>query len=544
MSLLEDIRSQFAGEIVSDTATVTAASRDASIFSVTPQAVAYPKNVDDLKQLVTYAREHAAEKISLTVRSGGTDMSGGPLNESIIVDVSRYLNTRVEVGNHRATAEPGMSYRDFEKKTLARNLLLPSYPASREICTIGGMVSNNSGGEKSLAFGKTEKYVEELKVVLSDGNEYTFNKLSLRELQAKMAQPDFEGSIYRQIVELIDQHEDLINAAKPNVSKNSAGYNLWNIYSDHAQQFNLAQLFVGAQGTLGIITEITFRLITPAPYSQMLVMFLPNTRELGDIVNVTLKYHPESFESYDDHTLQLALKFFPQMVTQMGTNLIALAFQFLPEMKMFLTGGAPQLVLLAEFTGNDKVEIHRRAVACQSALKQFNLKTHLVKNSAEASKYWTIRRESFNLLRKKVKHKHTAPFIDDVIVRPEQLPQFLPRLNEIMSHYNLTYTIAGHAGDANFHIIPLMDFTDAKERAIIPELSQKVYQLVFEFHGSISGEHNDGLIRSHFLPQMYGEEMYNLFKQVKNIFDPSNIFNPGKKVDSDWTYAEKHIIQE
>ena len=543
MSFLEKLASSIDGEIKTDDAALQAASRDTSIFSITPKAVVYPQSSQDIQILVRFANEHPQEKISLTARSGGTDMSGGPLNESIIVDVS-HLNHVITVAGHKATVEPGTFYRDFEKASLAKNLLLPSYPASREIATVGGMVANNSGGEKSLAFGKTEKYVEELKVILSDGNEYTFGKLSLKELQAKMAQPDFEGDIYRQIVGLLDEHEELINASKPRVSKNSAGYNLWNIYSDHAQQFNLAQLFVGAQGTLGIITEITFRLITPAPYSQMLVMFLPNTQELGKIVNAVLRYRPESFESYDDHTFALALKFFPQMVKQMGTNIISLAFQFLPELRMFLTGGAPQLVLLAEFTGHDKEEILRRTRACDAALKQFNLQTHLVKNSAEASKYWTIRRESFNLLRKKVKHKHTAPFIDDVIVRPDQLPQFLPRLNEIMSHYDLTYTVAGHAGDANFHIIPLMDFTDERQRAIIPELSQKVYQLVFEFHGSISGEHNDGLIRSHFLPQMYGEEMYGLFKQVKTILDPKNIFNPGKKVGSSWAYAEKHIIQE
>ena len=543
MSFLEKLASSIDGEIKTDDAALQAASRDTSIFSITPKAVVYPQSSQDIQILVRFANEHPQEKISLTARSGGTDMSDGPLNESIIVDVS-HLNHVITVAGHKATVEPGTFYRDFEKASLAKNLLLPSYPASREIATVGGMVANNSGGEKSLAFGKTEKYVEELKVILSDGNEYTFGKLSLKELQAKMAQPDFEGDIYRQIVGLLDEHEELINASKPRVSKNSAGYNLWNIYSDHAQQFNLAQLFVGAQGTLGIITEITFRLITPAPYSQMLVMFLPNTQELGKIVNAVLRYRPESFESYDDHTFALALKFFPQMVKQMGTNIISLAFQFLPELRMFLTGGAPQLVLLAEFTGHDKEEILRRTRACDAALKQFNLQTHLVKNSAEASKYWTIRRESFNLLRKKVKHKHTAPFIDDVIVRPDQLPQFLPRLNEIMSHYDLTYTVAGHAGDANFHIIPLMDFTDERQRAIIPELSQKVYQLVFEFHGSISGEHNDGLIRSHFLPQMYGEEMYGLFKQVKTILDPKNIFNPGKKVGSSWAYAEKHIIQE
>lgn len=526
-----------------DTASLTAASHDASLFSVTPQAVAYPKNTEDIQALVQFANQHTNEKVSLTVRSGGTDMSGGPLNESIIVDV-RHLNRVKEVTGHHATVEPGTFYRDFEKQTLAKNLLLPPYPASREICTVGGMVANNAGGEKTLTYGKTEQYVDQLKVVLSDGQAYTFRKLSLPELQAKMALPTFEGDIYRQLVNLIDNHEEIINAARPQVSKNSTGYNLWNVYSHEAKQFDVTQLLTGSQGTLGIITEITFRLITPQPHSQMLVLFLPDTSDLARIIATVLRYHPESFESYDDHTLKLAMQFFPQMARQMGANIFSLAWQFLPEAAVMATSGLPRLMLLAEFTGHDGEEIVRRAKACQAALKQFPIKTRLTRSEAETKKYWSIRRESFNLLRHNIKDKHTAPFIDDLVVRPAVLPEFLPRLTEIMSQYDLTYTIAGHAGDANFHIIPLMDLSKPEQRALIPELAKKVYDLVFEYKGSMSGEHNDGLIRSHFLPQMYGPEVYHLFEEVKKIFDPNNIFNPGKKVGSSWDYALEHMIKE
>jgi FAD/FMN-containing dehydrogenase len=161
----------------------------------------------------------------------------------------------------------------------------------------------------------------------------------------------------------------------------------------------------------------------------------------------------------------------------------------------------------------------------------------------EMKKYWTIRRESFNLLRKHIKGKRTAPFIDDFIIKVEQLPEFLPKLNHILAKYNLNYTIAGHVGDANFHIIPLMDLRDIRSSEIIRNLSEEVYNLVLSYRGSITAEHNDGLIRSSYLKKMYGEKVYKLFEETKKIFDPQNIFNPGKKVNSDLNYAFKHLVK-
>ncbi|MEX1112357.1 MAG: FAD-binding oxidoreductase [Candidatus Andersenbacteria bacterium] len=542
MTLVEELHKIMEGEVDNSDAALTTYSRDASLFSVRPQVVVYPKTVADMQRLIHYVADRPDQNLSLTIRSGGTCMSGGSINESIIVDVNRHLHHIQSVQDFMITTQPGAFYRDFEKKTLEHGLLMPSYPASREICTVGGMVNNNAGGEKTLAYGKTERYVKQLKVLLRDGKEYTLEALNRHELDMKMQQDDLEGDIYRRMYALLEDNFNAIQTAKPHVTKDSTGYHLWNVWD--RRTFDLSKLFVGSQGTLGITSEITFRLIHPKPHSTMLVIFLRDISALAQIVKTVLRYTPESFESYDDHTLSIALKYFPQMLKQMGGNVFTLGLRFLPELKLLVTGGLPKLILLAEFTGPSKDEVQRRAHAARAALQSFDIKTRVTKNAAEAKKYWVIRHESFNLLRNKVKDKHTAPFIDDLTVRAAQLPQFLPRLDEILSRYDITYTVAGHIGDANFHIIPLMDLTDPKQRDIIPKLAKEVYDLVFEFHGSMSGEHNDGLIRSPFLKQMYGEQIYELFAETKRIFDPDNMFNPNKKIGTTLEYAMEHLARD
>ena len=514
----DQIKKFLKGEVLNDKETLKQYSHDASLFEVKPDMIVFPKDIDDIKNLVLFAGENTASHVSLTARSGGTDMTGGPLNNSIIIDFTKHFNHIKEVKDGHAVAEPGVFYRDFEKETLKRNLLMPSYPASRSICAIGGMVANNSGGEKTLSYGKTEKYVAELKVILKDGKEYTIKPLTKTELDEKISQDDFEGKIYRDLYALIEDNSSAIKLAKPNVSKNSSGYALWNVWN--GEIFDLTKLFVGSQGTLGIITEIKFKLIKPKKYSKLLVIFLKDFKLLAQVVGRVLRQSPESFESFDDHALRLGIRYL----------FFRFAFQFLPELWMVLTSGLPKLVLLAEFTGDSPEEVVEKVLKAQSELKDLNLKTRITKNISDAEKYWTVRRESFNLLRTKIKGKKTAPFIDDIIVRPETLPEFLPRLEEVRGQYKIIYTIAGHVGDGNFHIIPLMNFDDPQTKVIISELSDRVYKLVFQFHGSMTAEHNDGLIRTPYLKEMFGDHVYEIFVKVKNIFDPDNIFNPGKKV--------------
>lgn len=541
MSIKDDLKNLILGEILDDEPSLKTFSTDASAFSIKPQAIIFPHGTKDIQQLVKYATER---QVSLTARAAGTDMSGGAINDSMILEMTNYFNKIIEIGQDYAVVEPGVYYRDLEKATLEKNLLLPCYPASRELCTVGGMAANNSAGEKTLQLGQTKDYVLELKAVLSDGNEYLIKPLNETELKKKSAQKDFEGKLYKQIYDLIEENYDLIQKARPATHKNSTGYLLWDVWDK--KTFDLSKLLVGSQGTLGIITQIKFRLIKPKPHSRMLVIFLKDISNLAAIINKILEFKPESFESYDDQTLKIATKFLPEILKVFKpTSLISLLFSFLPEMIMSITGGFPKLVMIAEFTADTEKKATDKCLKAQTAIKQFNLKTRVTASEDEAKKYWTLRRESFNLLRHHSENMRTAPIIDDIIVRPENLPEFLPKLQTILNDYKnlMIYTIAGHIGEGNFHIIPLMNFSDEKIREIIPELMNRVYDLVIKYHGSISAEHNDGLVRGPFLEKMYGEDIYQLFKKVKEIFDPNDIFNPHKKIDATLKYSMNHLAK-
>lgn len=537
-----EIPSSFKGDIRQDAEILEKFSEDTSIFKIKPSLVVQPKDVYDLNTLIHYVHTRRGE-ISLTARSAGTDMSGGPLTDSIVVDMTKYFNQVHMVNTEFAVTQPGVYYRDFEKETLKQGVILPSYTASKELNTVGGMVANNSAGEKSLTYGKTERYVRELKVVLQDGVEYSFKKLHRDELERKKQQQNYEGEIYRRVEQLIRDSKDAIKNAKPIVSKNSAGYGIWNVWNEEHDTFDLTQLFVGSQGTLGIISEITFSLVKPKPASRMLVLFLraKHFSQLGEIVNAVLTHKPESFESYDDKTFNVMLRVFPKLFWRLGGNPFTLLRDFWPEIKLVFQGGIPKLVLMAEFAADTDEEARTMATNAEKSLRFFGLATHITATQSEANKFWTIRRESFKLLRENVADKHTAPFIDDFVVKPEYLPEFLPRLYDILDEYKLLYTVAGHVGDGNFHIIPLMDFTRPDFVKIVNELSDRVYTLVGEYHGSITGEHNDGLIRTPYLHKMFDSEMLSVFQEIKEIFDPHRIFNPHKKVDPKIEYLHTAI---
>lgn len=546
-SLVAEITKIFSGDIDASDVAREKYSRDMSIFAVRPELVVFPKNVNDIAQLVRFVAksrtsggEHAT--LSLSARSGGTDMTGGSLTESIVVDCARYLNRFIEMGDDSALVEPGMYYRDLDAETKKRGLILPSYPASREICTVGGMAANNSGGEKNLMYGKTERYVRSIEMVLDDGSIETFRPLTLTELEAKKNETTRAGEIYRGMYELLRKNTELIRKAKPNVSKNSSGYFLWNVVDEKNGTFDLTKMIVGAQGTLGIMTKLSFGLVHPKPHRRAVTVFLNDLSFLGDLVNHVLSHEPESFESYDDHTFSLAMRFFPKIVKRLKGSIFTLGLSFLPEFWRVATGGIPKLILLIEFSADTEEAAARRAYEAATDINtSFRVNARVLASEAEAEKYWVIRRESFALLRQNVRGLHASPFIDDFVVRPEYLPEFMPKLNTILEKYHLIYTVAGHVGDGNFHIIPLMDLSLPESKEVIRTLSKEVYELVFSYHGVITGEHNDGIIRTPYLSQEFGAEVYRMFEETKKIFDPKNIFNPGKKVGGTLEYAMTHI---
>ncbi len=537
MALIDDIKKVIAGEVDDSRGVREAMSRDASLYKVTPELVVYPKNAQDISalvRLVKQKKEHdSASHISLTPRAAGTDMSGGPLTDSIVVSTTEHLNKLREVGADYAIVEPGMFFRDFDRETKKRGLELPSYTASREINTLGGMVGNDSGGEKNLKYGKTARYVESLDVVLGDGEVHTLKNLMGEELRAKLIENTYEGELYRRMSKLLADpaNATTVKASTPIVTKNSSGYPLWEV-GDGLSSLNLCRLMVGAQGTLGIVTNIRFKLVRPKPYAAMTVLFLDKLSDLGVIVPEVLAHDPDSFESYDDHTFGLAARYFPEFAAQMKSSMFKVGISFLPELFMLVTGGIPKLILMVEFRADTQDEALSRARMLLVDLKKKrpNVRIRVAESEEKAKKYWTIRRESFNLLRKKVRGKRTAPFIDDFVVPPSALSDFLPKLEKLLEGHDLIYTVAGHVGDGNFHIIPLIDPARPDAASLIDMLSHSVYDLVLSYKGSISGEHNDGIVRTQYVGKMFGAPMQDLFRQVKEIFDPLDIFNPGKKV--------------
>ncbi|MCR4275785.1 MAG: FAD-binding oxidoreductase [Candidatus Parcubacteria bacterium] len=560
------------GEVSDDAETLTKLSRDTSLFMRMPELVVYPEDAADVSAVVKEigrARGAGAD-VSLAARSAGTDMSGGPLTTGVVVSFLKHMNHMGDVTSNLAVqppsksgenlarlnlakevegyaeTEPGVFYRDFEKATMASGLMLPSYPASREIAAMGGIVANNSGGERTLKYGKTEKYVEELEVVLSDGSQTSVKALTPAELEEKKNLQTLEGNIYREMDALLAENTNLIEQHRPKVSKNSAGYALWSIRDAKTNSFNLAKLICGSQGTLALWTKAKIGLVKPKGHRAMLVIFLKNLDILPEIVNRVLPQNPESFESYDDHTFTLAVKFMPQMLAQMGLVKAArLGISFIPEAALVATGGVPKLILMAEFAEDTILAADAKALKAKEALAGLDVQTKIEKDEKESEKYWIVRRESFNLLRKNLHGLQSSPFIDDFVVPPSSYPTFLPKLNALLDEYksNMIYTVAGHIGDGNIHIIPLMDLTKEENRQVILDLAPKVYKMVVEAGGSITGEHNDGIVRTPYLPMQFGRDMITLFEKTKKIFDPQNIFNPGKKVGGTFDDIKRDLIR-
>jgi len=538
----------FTGELDDSTEAREFYSHDASMFEIVPEVIAKPKTADDVARLVKFVSDNKKQnpELSITARSAGTDMSGAAINDSIIVDFNAHLTKLIALDKTSATTQPGMFYRDLDVETIKLDAMLPSFPASRDLCTVGGMVNNNSGGEKSLEYGKTDNYVPELKFVFADGIERVVKPLTKAQLAAKMGQGDFEGRVYRELYELIEANYDKIQAAKPHVSKDSTGYHLWNVWNRETEIFDLSKAIIGAQGTLGLVTEATFRLVERPKHSGLLVLFLRDIGNLGELINTVMAHKPATFEGFDDATLLLSMKFMPSFLQFLGpVKFIKLLFSLIPDAFQLLRG-FPKLVLMVEFTGNSEEEVREKVRALHHELLPYKARYEIngfeeTPTEGSSEKFWIMRRRSFQLLRSKVKDKHTAPFIDDFIVNPEHLPEFLPKIRAIIKKYKLFATIAGHMGDGNFHIIPLMKLEDPNDRAKLEPAMKEVNNLVLQYKGSLSGEHNDGLVRGPWLEAQYGKDMVEIFKKTKDIFDPEHIFNPNKKAYATWDYSFSHI---
>lgn len=511
--------------VIEDEATRKKYSVDASIFEVMPKGVVQPDSTDWLQHIVRGAVESArnGEPVTIAARSGGTCMSGGSLTAGIVIDMTHGFTAIGDLDEKSQTiwVGGGTYFRDIEAALDAKGYLFPSYPNSRKICGIGGMVGNNASGELSVRWGATSENVEAIRMILADGNEYEFGPLSTEQLEQKCAQENLEGHIYRSVRAVIEENWDLIWKKRPKVRKNAAGYALYRVWDRDKTVFNLAQLFVGAQGTLGIMTAVQLKVVPRYKNERMVVIEIDSLSKLAEALKVIVAHHPAGVEMYDKHTYELAKEYLPDHA------------------KAAEAADGKEMILFAWFSEPSKDATDHAEAVCQRALARAGYACHTVKDEAERIAHTEIRRDSFQLLKDYAKGSQRAvAFIEDIAVATDHFGEFITALEAILSDYdNMVYTYSGHIGDGSIRLIPLIDMEaeDAVERVF--ELAQRVYDLVFAFGGTMSVDHNDGIIRTPYVERMFGREMVEMFETIKNIFDPFDVFNTGKKVGGTLDYA-------
>lgn len=505
-------------------------STDGGVFELEPTAIVFPKDVNDVQVLVQETdkvHKLGADKVSLTARGNGTDQGGGPINTGLIVDFMRYMNQILEIGDDYVVVQPGCLYGRMQSELKRRGRYLPPYPASVEICTIGGAVANNAAGEKTVKYGATRDYVEAVQVVLSDGTVTWLHAMNDAQLDERKGKSGLEGEIFRQLEQLVNNNQDTINNDHPQTTKESSGYALWRVQENG--HFNPAQVIVGSQGTLCFVTAIRLRTAPlPDPENvQLLVSYYDSLDVAGQAAQKLHELQPSALEIVDENLINLVNKQKPELLEGL-----------LPE------GKVPAIVLLCEFDDENDDEREGKLAKAHAIVNELAYDSSLKSTEQEEQEAWKLRRSAAAVMWTIPGKKKALPIIEDGTVPPHKLTEFITRAYEIFNKYDLEIAIWGHAGDADLHMQPFMDLSKASDRKKLFAMTDEFYGMVKELGGTPAGEHNDSLMRAVYRPVMFTPEIEKLFDQVKHIFDPENMFNPHKKVGVDFNQIKKHLRHE
>jgi len=491
---------------------------DGSILTVTPSLVVYPRNENDVRKTARFTWQLAERGriIPITARGSGTDQAGAALGSGIMLVFPAHMNRIVELDpkNGVVVVEPGLNYGRLQQTLHTHERFLPPFPASYEYSTIGGAVANNAAGEKTLKYGATRGYVKSLRVVLANGEVIETGRLSKRDLNKKLGLNTFEGEIYRALDTLLDENREQLNKLELGVTKNAAGYYLGDIKRADGS-FDLTPLFVGSQGTLGIVTEISME---------------------TELYNPTKDLFLAEFDSLEQaEKAILALRDFPHLpsaIEMVDGQLLELVDRLNPnQLKGIVDKPFAKVALLVEFDDADR----QRKKLVKRAEKIFaDLATrhqHETDPAAQA-RLWKVRHSAASVVAHSEGHIKAVPIIEDGVVPPEKLAELINGVYKLFASAQLQAAVWGHAGDGNLHMQPFLDLSQLGDRQKAFRLLDEYHKLVLSLGGSTSGEHGDGRLRAPYLPQLYGPETYVTFQKIKQIFDPYGTLNPGVKMGS------------
>lgn len=493
-------------------------STDGSVFSVTPSLVVYPRNEQDIRKTTRFTWQLAerGRVIPITARGMGTDQAGAAIGDGIIAVFPAHMHRILELDGKSGDVivEPGINYGKLQQTLHTHGRFLPPYPSSMEYSTIGGAVANNASGEKTVKYGNTRNFVKSLRVVLANGEAIETRRLSKRELSKKMGLASFEGEIYRALDAVFEENKQLIETTKLATTKNSAGYALHEVKHKDGS-FDLTPLFVGSQGTLGVITEITLRTALYNPNTTLIAAFFDDLKVAEEAVHQLRKLPemPSAMEVVDQNLLNFLDEHNPN------------------QLKGIVEKPFHKLIMLIEFDNANQRIQKRLAKKATKILNHLQVTYQLETEEDAKEKLWKIRHSAAAVISHSEGSAKALPIIEDGTVPVAKFQDYIQGVYAMFDKYHLKAAIWGHAGDANLHMQPFLDLSQIGDRQKVFKVMEEYNNMLIGMGGSTSGEHGDGRLRAPYLHHLYGTEAYKVFQKVKAIFDPYGTLNPGVKMN-------------
>lgn len=521
---LQQLAETLEGEFYCDDTMRTLYATDASAYREMPLAVAIPKTKDDIKKLIRFAH---ANKTSLIPRTAGTSLAGQVVGNGIVVDVSKYFTNILELNTAEnwVRVQPGVIRDELNMFLKPHGLFFGPETSTANRAMIGGMVGNNSCGSNSVVYRSTREHLLEVKVLLSDGSETVFKAIDTTTFHEKCAIENFEGKIYRNIRELLGNYDNQVEIRKEfpkkSVERRNTGYAIdvlleTDPFIAGKENFNFCKLIAGSEGTLAFITEIKLNVVKlPPKVTGLLCVHFTSINEALLANLIALKYKPSASELIDHYILECTKENKEQLKNR------------------FFVQGDPGAILVIEFARESKEEVEELAKQTETEMRGANLGYHFpLLFGDDTKKIWSLRKAGLGLLSNLPGDEKAVPVIEDTAVDVNDLPQYIRDFNEILKKHNLYSVHYAHAGSGELHLRPIINLKTEEGNKLFRTIAEEIATLVKKYNGSLSGEHGDGRLRGEFIRQMIGDKNYLLLKQIKKSWDPENIFNPNKIVDT------------
>ncbi len=503
----QDLRGLIEGEVRCDAVTLQLYASDASIYQVQPLGVVLPRGVEDVVATVQYAQENG---IPIHGRGAGTGLAGESLGPGLVIDFSKYMRRTLWIENDSVCVQPGVVHQRLNADLRKDGRQFGPDPANSSVTTMGGVVAIDSGGSHWLKYGSARRHVQRIQAVLADGTVADFEPVPVPSLQQRQESPlaDRMG----RLADLLAEHRGTIERYQPKSLVNRCGYQLAGVLE--RGQLHLPRLLAGSEGTLALFTEITVATQPLPKHRAVLLLFFDRLEQAARASLEIIPLGPSACDLIDRRHLNLARE----------TDA-----RYQP-----IIPSAAEAVLLVEYEGDDAVEVRERMKLTAERMRRrrrLAFESRMAFEAEEVDLFWNLALKVVPTLYRLKGSTRALPFVEDIAVPPGELPAFLTTVQNILKQHQLTASLFGHAGHGQLHIRPFIDLADPDDVGKMDPLAADLYEAVWAIGGTISGEHGDGYSRTPFVARQYGE-LYHVFESVKRLFDPTNVFNPGKKVDS------------